>query len=304
MANFPAALSLAQTVSLAPQKIRNPARLTAFDHLVDGPALVLLAAGKGTRFGAEPKCIQPVQGIPLARHSINAFQQFCPSSGPQPVIVLVGYRADEVAAALGPDNLYIHSDNPTGGTAYATYEAFCIPDLIAQNSLLLVTMGDRIAPASIYQRLWATHLGDGCEAALTMLTAHYAPPRNQGKGRIVRDQQGQVVRVLEEKDIVAMPEQAERQALLALNEGNCPLYLVRAQTLHRLLAGLTNANAQQQYYLTDLVAALHREAGEIRTVTIQPGEPEYALLTADVTRPADLAQLEAVMAELADKETR
>jgi bifunctional UDP-N-acetylglucosamine pyrophosphorylase/glucosamine-1-phosphate N-acetyltransferase len=297
MANFPAALSLAQTVSLAPQKIRNPARLTAFDHLADGPALVLLAAGKGTRFGAEPKCIQPVQGAPLARHSIDAFQRLRPTLGGNPVIVLVGYRADEVATALGPDNLYIHSDNPAGGTAYASYEAFCVPALASQNPLLFVTMGDRIAPTSIYQALWATHWQDGHEAVLTMLTAHYTPPNNQGKGRIVRDGQGEVVQVIEEKDIAALADPAQQARWLALTEGNCPLYLIRAGTLQRLLSALTNANAQQQYYLTDIVAVIQQRGGTIRTVTIQPGDPEYALLTADVTRPADLARLAAVMGE-------
>ncbi|MEZ4736878.1 MAG: hypothetical protein R3E79_58090 [Caldilineaceae bacterium] len=66
--------------------------------------------------------------------------------------------------------------------------------------------------------------------------------------------------------------------------------------MQRLLQPLTNANAQQQYYLTDIIAALRQAGGDIRTVTIYPGEPAYALLTADVTRPPDLARLEAILA--------
>lgn len=287
------ATPLAQAVRLASAKIVNPERLAHFDHIHDQTlVLVILAAGKGTRFGQAPKCIQPVQGIPLARHSIDAFRRF--ASGP--VIGIVGYCAEEVAQALGPDNLYILSDNPTGGTAYATYEAFCTPALTKDNPLLIISMGDRIAPAVIYQRLWETHGGGTHEADLTLLTAHYTPPQNSGKGRILRNEQGQVMRIVEEKEIAAEADAMARQALANLTEGNCPLYLIRARTLERLLRPLTNANAQQQYYVTDIVAALRQEGGTIRTVTIHPGDQEYALLTADVTRPPDLARLEEIVA--------
>jgi hypothetical protein len=257
---------------------------------------VLLAAGKGTRFGVEPKCIQPVQGAPLAAQAIHAFRCFAPG----PVICVVGYRQEEVTHALGPNNLYIGSDNPTGGTAYAAYEAFCAADWLAHNPLLFVAMGDRIAPPAIYRRLWEHHTRGEQEATLTFLTAHYTPPQNRGKGRIVRDPHGQVVSVIEERDIVAKPDPAVRQQLLDLSEGNCPLYLARAQTLQRVLQGLTNANAQQQYYLTDIVAALYQAGGALRTVTTMPGEPAYALLTADVTRPPDLAHLGQILAEVCD----
>ena len=283
---------LSQVARLTLEKLLNPEQLPRFDNLAQRPVLVVLAAGKGTRFGQEPKCIQSVQGVPLAGHSIAAFQRWIAA----PVITIVGYRHAEVAAALGTDNLYVLSDNPTGGTAYAAYEAFCVPALTAHNPLLIITMGDRIAPPVIYARLWQTHRDGDREADLTMLTAHYTPPANSGKGRILRNEQGQVVRIVEEKDIAVEADATARQALMDLTEGNCPLYVIRAQTLLRLLQPLTNANAQQQYYLTDIVAAVSREGGEIRTITTRPDDPEYALLTADVTRPPDLAKIEALVA--------
>lgn len=290
--NAPAG-ALAQVVKLVSEKILNAEQLARFDqHIAQKPVLVVLAAGKGTRFGQEPKCIQPVQGTPLAGHSLAAFQRWMQA----PAICIVGYRYAEVTAALGPDSLYILSDNPTGGTAYATYEAFCVSALIDHNPLLIITMGDRIAPPLIYERLWQTHCAGEREADLTLLTAHYTPPRNSGKGRILRNEQGQVMRIVEEKDIAAETDATARQALANLTEGNCPLYVIRAQTLQRLLQPLTNANAQHQYYLTDIIAALSQAGGDIRTVTIYPGAPEYALLTADVTRPPDLARLEAILA--------
>src|SRR6186713_305954 len=107
--------SLESAVRVGQHKLLNPEATPLFGPKATSfPTLVILAAGKGTRFGQAPKCIQRVHGTPLARHSIDAFRRFAPG----PVICLVGYRHDEVTSALGPDNLYVLSDNPAGGTAF------------------------------------------------------------------------------------------------------------------------------------------------------------------------------------------
>ena len=144
---------LGDAVDLNPTKLQNPEALSLYGGMTgDGPILVVLAAGKGTRFGTEPKCIQPVRGTPLARHSIDAFRRFWPG----PAICLVGYRHAEVSAALGADNAYVLSAAPAGGTALAAFEAFSIPQLAERNPALIITMGDRIVPSSTYRRLWDT----------------------------------------------------------------------------------------------------------------------------------------------------
>ncbi len=284
---------LAAAAQPSPSKILNPQALPFHGGIApETPVLIVLAAGKGTRFGQAPKCIQPVHGIPLARHSIDAFRHFSPG----PAICLVGYRHEEVAAALGADNLYIRSDNPAGGTAFAAFEAFSVAALLAADPLLVITMGDRIVTPSVYRRLCETHRAGGREADLTMLTAEYEPPRHRGKGRVVRDERGRVARLVEQRDIDDGADPVARRALEDLTEGNCPLYVIRAATLHARLGELTNANAQQQFYLTDIVESLHRRGGDLRTVTITVADPEYDLLCSDVTRPADLALLESVVA--------
>jgi hypothetical protein len=255
----------------------------------DEPVLVILAAGKGTRFGASPKCIQHVDGTPLARHSIDAFRRFSPS----PAICIVGYKHDEVSSALGGDNIYIRSDNPAGGTGFATLEAFCVPDLAAIDPLLIITMGDRIVPSSIFRRLWEKHVEGGREADVTFLTAIYEPPRHRGKGRVLRDDNGRVIRIVEERDIL---NEIARQAMMNLTEGNCPLYVLRASKLLRHLQKITNANSQGQYYLTDVIQAIGREGGDLRTITTSPVDSEYDLLCSDVTQPMDLALLEGIVA--------
>jgi GTP:adenosylcobinamide-phosphate guanylyltransferase len=289
----PEVARLGKTVNLSREKVLNPEAISLFGGITAGaPVLVILAAGKGTRFGQAPKCIQPVCGTPLARHSIDAFRRFSRS----PVIGLVGYRHTEVSEALGQDNIYILSNNPAGGTAYAAWEAFSLSSLLEINPLLIITMGDRIVTPAMFRRLSETHLSEPREADLTFLSAIYEPPKHQGKGRVVRGALQRVERIVEQRDIDAMANPAERQQLADLTEGNCPLYLVRAATLHRFLSELSNANAQGQYYLTDLVESISQEGGDIRTVTTTVADPEYDLLCSDVTRAMDLALLESVVA--------
>lgn len=284
---------LSAAVRLGLEKQLNPAATSLYGGIrSETPVLVILAAGKGTRFGQAPKCIQPVCGTPLARHSIDAFRRFQPA----PVICLVGYRHDEVAGALGEDNVYVRSDNPAGGTAFAAFEAFSVPGLLETNPLLIITMGDRIVTPTVFRRLRDTHCAGAREADLSFLSAIYEPPKHQGKGRVVRDDQGRVVRVVEQRDITALDNAVERRRLQEITEGNCPLYVIRAATLHRHLQRLTNANAQGQYYLTDIIEAIHREGGDLRTVTATVADPEYDLLCSDVTRPMDLALLESIVA--------
>ena len=285
--------TLSERVTLTPDAVVNPGAAGLFGGIQSASCvLVLLAAGKGTRFGTSPKCVQPVRNVPLARHSINAYRRVQPA----PCITLVGYANEEVMARLGADNLYVKTSNPTGGTAWAALEALCVPGLEESNPLLVISMGDRIIPDSIFRQLLDTHEAGAREADLTLLSAVYAPPAQHGKGRIIRDAEGRITRILEQGDIDAMGDPVERQRLDALTEANCPLYAVRARTLRRTLGGLRNDNAQAQYYFTDLIEALRQDGGEIRTLTTREADPEYLLLCSDVTRPPDLARLESILA--------
>jgi len=95
--------TLAKVALMSPEKILNPQTMEFGEIRADTPVLLILAAGKGTRFGTAPKCVQAVCGIPLARHSINAFHKL----SAVPAVCLVGYRCQEVTTALGTDNIYV-----------------------------------------------------------------------------------------------------------------------------------------------------------------------------------------------------
>ena len=288
----PDRLPLARVGRIDADKVLNPERLAVLEGLSSVDAvLVVLAAGRGTRFGRSPKVIQPVCGVPLARRTIDAFQAL----GPAATICVVGYRHEEVMAALGPGPIYVRSDDSAGGTALAVYECFSVPQLASADPLLIVTMGDRVISAAVFRRVCETHRLGAREATLTMLTARYEPPKQVGKGRVVRDGEGRVVRIVEQRDIDAMADTAASRDLQSLSEGNCPLYAVRARALKHHLAGVSNDNAQSQFYLPDIVASMAGAGGDLRTVTVTPDDPEYDLVTSDVTRPRDLALLEGIL---------
>ncbi len=292
---------LEKAVSLAREKVLDTSGATALSELQAGrPVLVLLAAGKGTRFGLAPKCVQPVCGKPLARHAVDAFSHAADGD----VLCLVHYREDEVTAALGDDLAYVHSDNPAGGTAYAAFEALSVDRLEETDALLIISMGDRIVPSATFEKLIETHRAGAHEADLTLLTAVYDGGRAQGKGRIVRDSDGHVQRIVEQRDIDSMTDSVIRGELDAIDEANCPLYAIRASALRRYARDLGNANAQFQYYLTDIVETILTHGGEIRSITTRAGEPEYDLLCSDVTRPRDLALLEAILSASDTSEVR
>ncbi len=281
---------LRETARLSEDKLLNPERMrSVFESASDRPVLIVLVAGKGSRFGTEPKCVQPVGGKPLARHSIDAFLHRYGG----PVVCLVHYRQDDVMAALGDDLVYVHSDDPTGGTAFAAFEAFSVPFLRERDPLAFLTMGDRIVPETVFAGTEALHGRDaGGKPHLTLLAARYQPPRQVGKGRIVRDAHGRVVRIVEQRDIDACPDEERKAAWQHTTEANCPLYVARAELLRTSLAGLTNDNAQGQFYLTDVVETIAARGGDVQALTMEPTDTEYDWLSADVTRPQDLALLE------------
>lgn len=290
---LPGQQRLEEAVRLSPDKILATAGRNRIDGIrADEPVLVMLAAGRGTRFGRSPKCIQPVCGQALARHSVEAFCRVSPG----PVVTLVHYQQEEVVEALGDDLIYVHSDNPTGGTAFAAFETLSLDQLEQVNALLVISMGDRIVPSTTFQRLLETHLAGPNEADLTLLSAIYEPSKVKGKGRILRNDDGRVIQILEQRDLDAMSDRSDRARADAVNEANCPLYAVRAATLRSFTRDLRNDNAQGQYYFTDIVESIVARNGDIRSVTTRAGEPEYDLLCSDVTRPRDLALLEGVLA--------
>ncbi|MEI6512899.1 MAG: bifunctional UDP-N-acetylglucosamine diphosphorylase/glucosamine-1-phosphate N-acetyltransferase GlmU [bacterium] len=200
---------------------------------------IVLAAGKGTRMKSDlPKVLHPLCGAPLAQFVLNALA----IAGVKRPVVVVGHRADLVEETLGERNEYVLQE-PQLGTGHAVMQAapllsnFTGPIIIAPGDAPLVT-GD------VLSELVETHIKSS--ASCTLATCVVDNPF--GYGRVIRDKAGAVIRIVEQKD--ATDEQKK------IKEINTSFYCFDAKALFETLPKLTNKNAQSEYYLTDVVAAL------------------------------------------------
>lgn len=212
-------------------------------------AAIILAAGKSTRMRSKlPKPLHPLCGLPMTAHVIRA----CRAAGVARVVVVVGHEAEKVKAGLGDAVEYALQEIPRGtGDAVRAAQ----PLLGDWEGTVLVLAGDvpLLTPETL-TRLMEHHHGTGATA--TMLTAFLDDPT--GYGRVIRDAQGHVARIVEEKD--ATPEER------AVREWNPSLYTYEAAALWHSLADLRPANAQNEYYLTDTIAALVGQGARVEAV--------------------------------------
>ncbi len=221
-------------------------------------ASVVLAAGKGTRMRSDlPKCLHPVAGVPMVELVVEALREGVGGR----VLVVVGHRGELLARALGEgaETVWQREQLGTGHAVGMAREA-----LAGFEGDVVVAAGDTplITPATL-RGLLAKHRASG--AALTVATAMLDDPT--GYGRIVRDLQGGLAAIVEERD--ATPDQRE------IREVNAGLYVFRSEALWPALDGLSNANAQGEYYLTDAVGAIRRAGG--RVVPLAGDDPDVLL---------------------------
>ncbi|SDD32835.1 bifunctional UDP-N-acetylglucosamine diphosphorylase/glucosamine-1-phosphate N-acetyltransferase GlmU [Glycomyces harbinensis] len=207
---------------------------------------IILAAGLGTRMkSAKPKVLHELLGRSLVGHVLRSVK----SIGPERQIVVVGAAADQVRAHLdevAPKVATVFQDRQLG-TGHAVRVAMeANPDLTGS---VLVAAGDTpLLRSDTLAELVEVHEKTG--NAVTVLTAIVEDPH--GLGRIVRDGDGSVLRIVEHRD--ADPEER------AIQEVNSAIYAFDADVLREQLGKLSTANDQGELYLTD-VLELSREAG-------------------------------------------
>lgn len=232
-----------------------------------GLKVIILAAGGGTRMrSALPKVLHPLGGRPLLEHVVaTAF-----ALNPARVHVVYGHGGAQVRARLDELDVDWVEQAEQLGTGHAVQQ---VMPAVAPEDTVLVLYGDvPLIEAATLQRLLAA-AGSG----LALITAELADPA--GYGRIVRDAAGNVRRIVEEKDA----GEDER----ALREINTGFLAAPGGALRRWLDGLDNANAQGEYYLTDVIARAVAEGVAVRTVS--PRAPEEIL---GVNNRQQLAALE------------
>mgnify|MGYP000952348955 FL=1 len=233
---------------------------------------LILAAGKGTRMrSAQAKVLQPVGGKAMIVHLLETLQELTLER----TAVVFGYQGEQLRACIEPAWPQIQwiAQTEQRGTGHAVQMAMAE---IAQTERTLILFGDTpLVRASTLQRL----LDASQESGFALLSAVVDNPF--GYGRIVRDADGSVSAVVEEKDA------SETQR--AITEINTGMMVVAREILTTHLPQLQNDNAQGEYYLPDLVA-LHRAAGGRISAIIADDAEE----TMGINTRSQQAQAEAV----------
>jgi len=198
--------------------------------------VVILAAGQGTRMKSVlPKVLQPLAGRPLLAHVLGRALGL----GAHATHVVYGHGGDAVPAAFPDADVRWVLQAEQLGTGHAVAQAMPgVPD----DATVLVLYGDvpLIEAETLRPLVEAARAG-----RLALLGVRLEDPT--GYGRIIRDAGGRVVRIVEQKDASASE--------LAVTEVNTGIVAAPAGRLRAWLAGLSNANAQGEYYLTDVVAS-------------------------------------------------
>lgn len=213
-------------------------------------AVVVLAAGKSTRMKSEvAKALHPLLGRPLLAYPLIAVQSLEPAK----VIVVIGHQAAAVQAAFADWPVEFVLQEPQLGTGHAVQTAMQALD--GSQPTVMVLCGDvPLIRAETLNDLYESHAKSG--AAATVLTA---TPEDPGPyGRIVRDDHGQVLKIVEARD-ASLTE-------LSIREINTGIYCFQDQFLREALAILRPDNSQQEYYLTDVIAAARERNLHINTI--------------------------------------
>lgn len=210
-------------------------------------SVIILAAGQGKRMRSlRPKVLQPLGGQPLLQHVLAG----CAPLDPDETLVVVGHGAEQVQAAFADAPLRWCHQPEQLGTGHAVAQA--LPE-IPDDHAVLVLYGDVPLVSTDTQRKLADAAAVG---ALALLTAKVEDPT--GYGRILRDEQGRVRRIVEERDA-----DAETRRIDEINTG---LLAAPAARMRDWLSRVDRDNAQGEYYLTDIIAMAATEDYPIEAV--------------------------------------
>jgi bifunctional UDP-N-acetylglucosamine pyrophosphorylase/glucosamine-1-phosphate N-acetyltransferase len=239
-----------------------------------GLTAIVLAAGKGTRMKSQlPKVLHPLCGQPLLEYPVTAAFE----AGADQVVVVTSGQPEittALVARYGSERLQVAVQDPPRGTGDAVRAGL----ELVRHARTLILYGDTplVRARDLNGLLEAL---DAPEQELALLTAVLDAPF--GYGRIVRDKQGAIVEVREERDL---RNHAER----AIREVNAGMYAASTERLRAAVAELKPNNAQGEYYLTDIVAFLAQSS---RVSAVQ-GDADALV---GVNDRADLAHAEELM---------
>ncbi|MBF0340389.1 MAG: bifunctional UDP-N-acetylglucosamine diphosphorylase/glucosamine-1-phosphate N-acetyltransferase GlmU [Magnetococcales bacterium] len=208
-------------------------------------SVLVLAAGQGTRMRSRlPKVLHSLAGRPLLWHILQAVRGL----HPERLAVVTGFGAEAVEHVLASPDIHWVRQYERKGTGHAVQCA--LPALHGLRGDLLILNGDHpLVTTAILDSLLQHHRSHGMP--LTVLSMLVDNP--SGYGRVMRDDAGRLLRIVEEKDA----SEEER----AIREVNTGFYCLSLDRLSDWIGAIGNQNAQNEYYLTDIVPMAKAEGG-------------------------------------------
>ena len=208
--------------------------------------IIILAAGKGTRMKSKTlKVLHPLAGSTVIEQILSTSQQLSPDK----IIMVYGHQGEQLQSHLKGQNLtWVEQSNPQG-TGHAVQLAMPHVD---KGAKVLILVGD----APLIQTEDLQQLLNFSQA---VLTAEMDNPF--GYGRIIKNNKGLVEAIVEQKDA----SDAQQQ----VNEINSGIIMAMADDLNIWLKQINNNNAQQELYLTDVLALAHSDNKSFNSLTVK-----------------------------------
>ncbi|HJV24377.1 MAG TPA: bifunctional UDP-N-acetylglucosamine diphosphorylase/glucosamine-1-phosphate N-acetyltransferase GlmU [Aromatoleum sp.] len=232
--------------------------------------VVILAAGQGKRMRSVlPKVLQPIAGQPMLGHVVSTARALQASR----ICVVYGHAGEAVRARFGDEEVAWALQEPQLGTGHAVQQA--LPHL-SDGETALVLYGDVPLIGAATLRRLQDAAGNG---RLALLTVELADPT--GYGRILRNADGKVVRIVEQRDA-----SVEERRVREVNTG---ILVAPVARLRDWLGRIGNDNAQGEYYLTDIIGLAVADGVEVVTV-----QPDAVWETLGVNSKPQLAELERI----------
>ncbi|TDO77761.1 UDP-N-acetylglucosamine pyrophosphorylase /glucosamine-1-phosphate N-acetyltransferase [Halanaerobium saccharolyticum] len=219
---------------------------------------IILAAGKGTRMKSDKiKVLHPVAGKPIIKHVLNTLDGLNSK-----IVNVVGHQKEKVQAELEDLDMWdlnyvVQSEQLGTGHAVKQAESY----IAEHEGAVLVLYGDTpLLRKETIAEFVKEHQQNNSD--LTVMTAFFDNP--EGYGRIVKDQEGNLTAIVEEKD--AAPETKK------IKEVNSGVNCIDSELLQDFIANMDNNNAQQEYYLTDIIEFAVNKNKKINTYTVQDAD--------------------------------
>jgi len=241
---------------------------------LDDLQVCVLAAGRGKRMCSTlPKVLHPVLGRAMLDYIFHTVEELQPKG----IALVTGHASDQVQAHVGnPANLSWVIQDKQLGTGHAVGQCEAVINDVRD---VLIVCGDTpLLQSKTLRHLVASHRKSG--AGITVLTA--TPPSSHGYGRIVRNPNGAITHIVEQRDANDVQQK--------LSEVSTGIYCVRYDTLFTLLHQVENHNAQHEYYLPDIVPIGLKMGVKVASATMD--DPSEML---GINNRAQLAEAECVM---------